>query len=44
MKSQNAHESVKELKLKDGNIELSNSVLKESGSKQEAISQKDLKF
>jgi hypothetical protein len=35
---------VKELKLKDGNLELNNSVLKDSGSKQEALSSKDRKF
>ena len=44
LKSSNSHESVKELKLKDGNIELINSVLKDSGSKQEALSSKDIKF
>ena len=35
---------MKELKLKDGNVELNNSVLKDSGSKQEALSSKDIKF
>lgn len=44
MKSQNTHESIKELKLKDGNLEVQNSVLKEKGEKQELISQKDVKF
>lgn len=44
MKKQNAQESIKELKLKEGNLELQNSVLKESGVKQELLSQKDAKF
>lgn len=33
LKTQNSHESIKELKLKDGNIEIKDSVLTDSGAK-----------